>query len=198
MTKADENEIEGEVQDVERDPITVTITDIELESLRREVDEYKEKYVRQLAEIENTRKRLMKERDDMIKHASRNVIAEFLGPIDQMESALVFASGMSEEVKHWAVGFDMILNHFKEVLSHHGVHPMEAEGKIYDPHFHHVSETVETDEHPPGTIIRQTQKGYLCGDQVIRPANVIIAKEKKLEKSRPETDEEESKETNHE
>lgn len=183
MTKTNDEEMEGE-ETLERDPVTVNITDIELENLRREAADYKSKYFRQLAELENTRKRLMKERDDLSRHASRNVIAEFLTPIDQMENALKFAKDMSDEVKHWALGFEMILNHFKEVLTTYGVKPMETEGKHFDPHLHHVTETVETDEYPPGTIVKETLKGYTCGDQVIRPAHVTIAKEKKLEESR--------------
>jgi len=189
MTKAKEEDSE-----IERDPVTVSVTDVELESLRREADEYKEKYFRQLAELENTRKRLMKERDELNRHAVRNVIAEFLTPIDQMENALKFASDMSDEVKHWAVGFEMILNHFKDALNSYGVAPMDTEGKAFDPHLHHVTETVETDDYPPGTIIKVTQKGYLCGDQVIRPANVTIAKAKNLQESRPEKDEEDIEE----
>jgi len=78
-------------EEVEREPVTVSITDVELEAIRLEADEFKQKYFRQLAELENTRKRLMRERDDKSRHAVRNVIAEFLGPIDQMETALKFA-----------------------------------------------------------------------------------------------------------
>jgi len=190
----EENESELKEEELNREPVTVSITDIELEMLRREAEEYKEKYTRQLAELENTRKRLMKERDDSSRHAVRHMIAEFLAPIDQMETALKFASDMSDEVKHWAVGFEMILNHFKDVLADNGVKPMDAEGQHYDPHLHHVTETVENDDIPPGTIVKVTQRGYMCGDRVIRPAQVIVAKEKNLEESRPEEDDEEIKE----
>jgi len=192
MTEENEGELKDE--ELDREPVTVSITDIELETLRREAEEYKQKYTRQLAELENTRKRLMKERDDSSRHAVRHVIAEFLGPIDQMENALKFASGMSDEVKHWAIGFEMILNHFKDVLADNGVKPMDAEGQHYDPHMHHVTETTESDEFPPGTIVKVTQKGYVCGDRVIRPAHVVVAKAANLEESRPEEDDEEIKE----
>lgn len=141
-----------------------------------EVAEYKDKYLRVLAESENARKRLNKERDEWIKHASRGIIVEFLTPIDQLEGALKFAKNMSDEVKHWAIGFEMILNHFKEVLNSHGIHPMECAGKIFDPHLHHVTEMVETEEHPPGTIIKVLRPGYLSGDVVVRAADVVVAK----------------------
>ncbi|NGX57998.1 MAG: Protein GrpE [Chlamydiae bacterium] len=191
MTKTNEEELEDD-KELEREPVTVNITDIELESIRREAADYKNKYLRQLAELENTRKRLMKERDDLSQHASRNVIAEFLTPIDQMENALKFAKDMSDEVKHWALGFEMILSHFKDVLTNYGITPMKTEGQLFDPHHHHVTETVETDEYPPGTIIKEILRGYVRGDQVVRPAHVTIAKTKNFEESRPENQDEEN------
>ncbi|MCB1149243.1 MAG: nucleotide exchange factor GrpE [Chlamydiia bacterium] len=172
-----ESDTEHTEEQVEREPIPVQITDLELESLRREALEFKDKYLRLLAEQENTRKRLMKERDDFSRHSARQILAEFLTPVDQMEAALKFAAEMSEEVKHWALGFEMILGQFKDVLTQHGVREMECLGKTYDPHFHHVTETVATSEHPPGTIINVTLKGYMMGDKTLRPANVTVAKE---------------------
>ncbi len=179
----------------EREPMTVTVTDLELENLRREASEFKNKYLRLLAEQENTRKRLMKERDELSRHSAKNVIAEFLAPIDQMENALKHAKNMSEEIKHWAVGFNMILGQFKNILDSNGVRPMDCVGKPFDPHFHHVTETIDSDEHPPGTIVEETLKGYMCGDQTLRPAHVIVAQDKKvnnLKESRPDEDQDET------
>ncbi len=179
----------------EREPMTVTVTDLELENLRREASEFKNKYLRLLAEQENTRKRLMKERDELSRHSAKNVIAEFLAPIDQMENALKHAKNMSEEIKHWAVGFDMILGQFKNILDSNGVKPMDCVGKLFDPHFHHVTETIDSDEHPPGTIVEETLKGYMCGDQTLRPAHVIVVRDKKennLKESRPDEDQDET------
>lgn len=176
-----------EKKEEEREPVPVTITDLELEHLRKDAAEYKNKYLRLLAEQENVRKRLMKERDELSRHSAKNVIADFLTPIDQMENALKHAKNMSDEVKHWALGFDMILNHFKDVLDSNDVKPMECVGKPFDPHFHHVTETVESDEHPPGTIVEETLKGYLFEGKTLRPAHVIVVKEKN-ENNLKETD----------
>src|ERR1700733_5839643 len=87
--------------------------DAELEKLRKEAAEYKDKYQRALAESENARKRLQKERQELVQYALQNVLAEFLGPIDHLESALQYADQAPPDVKHWAQGFQMIANQFK-------------------------------------------------------------------------------------
>lgn len=160
----------------QRKPISVTITDIELEKLKKEATDAKDKYLRLLAEQENTRKRLQKEREQLIQYALQNVITEFLSPIDHLENALMFTEQMSDEVKHWGHGFRMILGQFKDLLNQNGVHPIVSVGKPFDPHFHEAIETVETDEYPPGTVVEESIKGYKMGDRTIRPARVKVSK----------------------
>lgn len=159
-----------------RAPKSVTITDIELEQIKKELSEYKDKYLRTLAESENARKRLQKEKQEMIQYALQNVIVDFLNPIDHMENALKFTQQMSDEVKHWAIGFQMILSQFKDVLSANGVAPFTAEGKPFDPHRHEAVETVTTTDFTPGTVVEESLKGYTMGDKTIRPARVKVAK----------------------
>lgn len=154
----------------------VTISAEELENLKKEVNEYKDKYLRLLADIENMRKRMQKERQEMTQYAIENVISEFLAPLDNLENALKFAQQMSDEVKNWASGFQMILSQFKDVLTNQGVTPVATEGKTFDPHAHEAVEIVETADKPPGTIIEEYVRGYKMGDRTIRPARVKVAK----------------------
>jgi molecular chaperone GrpE len=159
-----------------RKPLSVTITDIELENLKKEISEYKDKYLRLLAENENTRKRMQKERQELIQYALQNVIADFLNPIDHMENALNFTQQMSEEIKHWAFGFQMILNQFKEVLTNNGVVPFSSKGTPFDPHMHEAIEMIETVDHPAGSVVEESLRGYKMAEKVIRPARVKVAK----------------------
>lgn len=160
----------------ERKPNTITLTDIELEQLKKEASESKDKYLRVLADQENLRKRLIKEREQQVQFSTMNTLADFLDPIDHLENALKFASQTSEEVKLWAHGFEMILNQFKEVLAQNNVVPISALGKHLDPHFHEAVESVETDEYAPGTIIEECSKGYKIGERTVRPSRVKVAK----------------------
>ena len=167
---------EEETQE-EREPVSVTITDVELETLKKEASEFKNKYLHLLADAENARKRLQKERQELIQYALENLIIDFLHPIDHMENALKFIDQASDEVKHWAVGFKMILNQFKDVLMSNGVTPIEAGGAKFDPHVHEAVEMVVTEEHPPGVVVEETIRGYRMGDKTIRPARVKVSKE---------------------
>lgn len=159
-----------------RQPKPITITDIEFEKLQNDASESKDKYLRLLAESENARKRLYKERQELTQFSIQNVITDFLNPIDHMENALKFTQQMSDEVKHWALGFQMILGQFKEVLSSNGVQAFVSEGKPFDPHYHEAVEMVETDEYPPGIVIEESIRGYKMGDRVIRPSRVKVSK----------------------
>lgn len=152
---------------------------IEVIKLEQELKAEKDKYFRLLAEMENTRKRMQKEKQDMTRFAQENVIVEFLGPLDNFENALGFAEQGSEEVQNWAKGFEMILSQFKDVLGSHNVQSIQAENKQFDPHLHEVIEIEETDAYEEGTVLKEFVKGYKCGDRIIRPARVKIAKPQK-------------------
>lgn len=140
-----------------------------------ELKEYKEKYLRLLAEIDNTRKRMQKEKQEMTRFAVNNVIAEILGPIDSLENALQFTHALSEEMRNWAQGFLMILGQFKDVLANHGVTAFHSEGMLFNPQMHHAIETEASTEKPEGTILKEYIKGYRSGDHIIRPASVKVA-----------------------
>lgn len=157
-------------------PSVVSISKEEYNALRQDASEYKEKYLRSLADMENARKRLMKERDENAQQAVAEVICDFLAPMDHMEHALEFAQQMSPEVQTWATGFQMILMQFKEILSANGVTPVTAMGQHFDPHFHEAIETIETSESTPGTIIEECRRGYRMGKRTIRPSRVKVAK----------------------
>lgn len=155
----------------------------ELEKVKAELAEMKDKYLRILAEGENTRKRMLKEKQEMTRFAVENVIAEILSPIDNLDNALKFANQMSEETKNWALGFQMILSQFKDVLNEHGVVAFHSEGNFFDPHMHEAVEVKETADHPEGMILKEFLKGYKCGDRTVRPARVLVAKALKKEEA---------------
>lgn len=148
----------------------------ELTQLQQSLKECEEKYVRMLAESENTRKRMQKERQEVMQYAVENVLTEFLHPIDSLEKALQFAEAMSEEVRSWAIGFEMLLNQFKQILLQHGVQEYHSVGKPFDPHLHEAVEMVDSTEYAPGIIVEEFVRGYKIGDRPIRVARVNVAK----------------------
>jgi molecular chaperone GrpE len=149
-----------------------TALQLEVEQLR----EYRDKYLRLLAENENARKRLQREKQDSLRHAIADVIAEFLPPLDHLENALKFAGQSAPEVQNWAKGFAMIVGQFKEALANHGVFSFDSEKKPFETHQHEAVEMVETQSYPPGTVIEELTRGYKIGERTLRPARVKVSK----------------------
>jgi molecular chaperone GrpE len=148
-----------------------------LTQVEKELKEYKEKYVRLLAESENTRKRLHKEKTETLKFAIENTICDFIPALDNFENALNHSKNSTEEVKNWATGFNMILSQFRDILHNHNIVAFHSEGNTFDPHFHEALEIVETSDHPDGMILEEYAKGYKSNQRTIRPARVKVAKE---------------------
>ncbi|MCK4934769.1 MAG: nucleotide exchange factor GrpE [Simkaniaceae bacterium] len=162
------------------------LLDIKSLQLEQEMRDHKEKYMRLLADTENTRKRMQKEKQDMTRFAVENIISEFLAPLDNLENALGFANHTSEETKNWAMGFQMILTQFKDILTHHNVSTFESKGHNFDPHLHEAIEMEETDTHEEGIILQEFIRGYKCGERILRPARVKVAKVPKKDKPQGE------------
>lgn len=155
-----------------------------IQRLEEELKESKDKYLRLLAEMENSRKRMQKEKQEMNRFAVENVLSDILGPLDNLENALGFTKQMSDETRNWATGFQMILSQFKDVLQQNGVSSFTSEGQAFDPHKHEAVETEITERVPEGTVVKEFVRGYKCGDRTLRPARVKVAKAPQKEENK--------------
>lgn len=149
---------------------------LEHQKLQEELELHKAKYLRSLAELENTRKRMQKERQEMTKFAVDTVITDFLEPLDSLEKALSYTEQMSPETRNWAMGFQMILTQLSDILTQHGVLPFESIGHQFDPHLHEAVAVEETEAVQEGRILEQFARGYKSADRILRPARVKVAK----------------------
>ena len=178
------NNEKEDVSEEETNPeIMVEIEQSKIDAIVEQVAEYKNKYLHLLADAENARKRLHKERAEISQYALSSLLLDFLDPIDHMKNALKFTENASDEVRNWALGFEMILNQFNDVLAQNGVAPIEAIGKEFDPHLHDAVEMVETEETAPGTVVAESLKGYTLRGKTLRPSKVKVAKEIKKDNS---------------
>ena len=155
----------------------------EMEALRKEAKEYKDKYLRSLADLENARKRLAKEKQEIMRYAIEQVVCDLLHPLDNLENALRFSDQGSDEVRNWAAGFQMILSQFKDALTTHGISTFPSEGAPFDPHHHEAVEIMETAHVPEGIVVEEFMKGYRLGEKTIRPARVKVSKSPAGEKA---------------
>jgi len=177
---------EEETQDVSKEPIeeeSVSIGKDSLKECEEQLQEYKNKYLRALAEVENIRKRLSKEKVESQSFAVQNVILDLLLPIDHFEQALQHGENASPEIANWTKGFQMIFQQLRQVLADHGVSHFDSQGEQFDPHMHEAVETEERSDIAEGTILFEFQKGYRLGGRTIRAAKVRVAVPPKQEET---------------
>ena len=146
-----------------------------LQAKEKESKENYERYLRQVAEVDNFKKRVNREKEDAIRYANENLIRDILPVIDNLERAVAHAQGGGNG-KPLVDGVEMVLRGLLEVFSKHGVVQVPAVGAVFDPGKHEAMAQIESSEYEPNTIINEHHKGYLFRDRLLRPALVTVAK----------------------
>lgn len=148
-----------------------------LAEAKAEAQKNKEQWMRTAADFDNFRKRSRREIDDARRGGREEMLKEFLPVFDNLERAIQSAQ-RAQEVKPVAEGLNMILRQFVDTLGRVNITKVQTVGKDFDPTVHEAIQQVETDEHPPGTVVAEVQPGYVQGDRLVRPAMVVVAKPK--------------------
>jgi molecular chaperone GrpE len=158
---------------------TVILTQAEYLGLLEEVKKGKDswdKMLRNQADLENARKRIEREKQDFVKFANEGLVLDLLNVLDDLERTVNLAESTKQDLPAFLKGVEMILAHLYEMLKEHGVKPLEAEGKIFDPNYHEALMQIENKEVPEHTIMEVLQKGYLIHERVLRTAKVKVSK----------------------
>jgi len=150
----------------------------EVESLKKEAAENRDRFLRASADLENSKKRWAKENADCLKYASEGILLEILPVIDNLERALEHALSGHDNTKSLAEGVKLTLAQLHKVLEKSGVKEIKALGEPFDPALHHAIMHEESAEAPAGVVLKEFQKGYLLKDKLLRPALVSVTKEK--------------------
>lgn len=144
-----------------------------IEKLKAEKQEVYDHLLRKQAELENFRKRVQREKDDLVQHAAADLIRALLPTLDGLERALKHRDASVPEPFYQ--GMELIHRELRETLTRAGLSAVEAEGKVFDPHVHQAVETVESEEHDDHQIIEEFQRGYKLRQRLLRPAIVKVA-----------------------
>lgn len=154
----------------------VEIKGNELESLRKELADQKDRYLRLFAEFDNFKKRSIREKIDLIKSASQEVVTELLVVLDDFERAMKLA----EEQKNESIfpeGMRLVYAKLVSILQAKGLTPMESTGILFNPQFHEaITEFPSPNAETIGKVYDTVEKGYLLHDKIIRFAKVVVAK----------------------
>jgi molecular chaperone GrpE len=167
------------VSDAKDGGATVVLDKKEYEDLRAAADKSKEHWdrcLRQQADFDNIRKRLERDKQEFQKYAKEDVIVDLLTVLDDLERSVEAAEKHQENAEAFLKGIEMILAHLYDLLKKHGVAPIDAKGKKFDPSVHEALTQTETAEGEDGAVLEEMQKGYRLNDRVIRTAKVRVAK----------------------
>ena len=144
-------------------------------------------YLRQVAELENFKKRVAREKEEAIRYGNEALVKDLLPILDNLERAVEQAE-LGGNGKPLLAGIEMVLKGFLEVLEKHGVTQISAKGEPFNPQKHEAFAQVESTDHEPNTVVEELHKGYFIADRLLRPSLVSVAK-------LPETKEENSEQT---
>ncbi len=135
----------------------------------------KEQWMRTAADFDNYRKRARREVEDSRKSGREDLLKDLLPVFDNLERAIASAQ-RATEVKPVADGLSMVVKQFVDVVSRAGISKVPTSGHPFDPSIHEAIQQVETDDHPPGTVVSEIQAGYMQGERLVRAAMVVVAK----------------------
>jgi molecular chaperone GrpE len=135
-----------------------------------------DRLLRTKADFDNYRKRVAKEKVQLIQSANEDLIAQLLPIIDNFERAVSHASTNEAESKGFIEGVEMILKQLLSCLEGQGLKAMSTVGEKFDPNYHEAIGNEHHDQYPSGTIISEQRKGYMIKDRLLRTPLVVVSK----------------------
>jgi molecular chaperone GrpE len=144
----------------------------QIQKLKAEVEENKDKYLRALAEMENFKKRTLKERSEMLKYQGERILYDLLEVLDNLEWAISHSSADADKLK---AGLELTHKLFVDALGRWEIRGVSAVGKEFDPVQHQAISKIAVDDTKPGTVINEFKKAYFYKDKLLRPGDVVVA-----------------------
>jgi len=178
------NNSKGEAGIKETEKVEITPVD-KMEQLTAELQEMNDKYIRLYAEFDNYRKRVNKDKEELIKYANEGIIYQLLIVIDTLEIALKHSNDKTSS--GLIQGVENTLREFLRTLEKFGLTPIEAVNKPFDPSLHEAISVVEQNDIKENLVVEEFRKGYIFKEKVLRPSLVSVSK-------RPEVKDEEKTE----
>jgi len=146
----------------------------ELARKEKESTDNYDKYLRAVADLDNYKKRAIREKVEIIKYGKEDVIKDILPFVDSLDRALDHAD--SSDVQAFKEGIKLIQEQLLSCLRKHGVEKIDSVGLDFDPNFHEAMMQVESEEHEENKVVNEVQKGYLLNGRLLRPSKVCICK----------------------
>jgi molecular chaperone GrpE len=147
-------------------------TQAEIERLQQALNREHDMHLRTLADFDNYRKRVQRERDSAAQAGKRQLVLALLDVVDDFERALAYANTAPASI---LTGARVIHQRLTDLLQAQGVVPYTSAGQPFDPALHEAVDVINTDQATPGVVLNELSHGYRWGDEVLRPARVRVA-----------------------
>jgi molecular chaperone GrpE len=147
------------------------------DQILRERDDYRDRLLRSIAEFDNYRKRIERERRELAEFVSFDILNDLLPLVDDLERALAAAPAgeTAPTVASYRAGIELIYKQLAELLRKRNVTAIEAKGADFDPHVHQAVASEPSDTHRDNEVIEELRRGYRLGERLLRPAMVKVA-----------------------
>ncbi|MBB3228812.1 molecular chaperone GrpE [Luteibacter sp. Sphag1AF] len=139
-----------------------------------ELAQMRESVLREHAEIENQRRRLQRDLDQARRFANEKLLGELLPVYDALYSGLAVENSDLEKMRH---GIELTLQSLDKVADNHGLKVINPIHEAFNPEHHQAIQAIDSNEHPPGTVVSVLQKGFVLNDRLLRPALVVVARD---------------------
>ena len=147
---------------------------LEIEELKKEIENYKDKNVRLLAEFDNFKKRSVNERKKLTKYAGESFIKCLIPIIDDLSRTI----DSTDEESPLLDGIKLVKSKMEKLLEDYGVKSFESVGNSFDPELHEALMSEESENEKEGIVLREFEKGYKYHDKILRHSKVVVSKAK--------------------
>ncbi|MHB8231765.1 MAG: nucleotide exchange factor GrpE [bacterium] len=154
-----------------------------LKNIKKEYEDLNSNYLKSLADLENFRKRMNREKEESLKYSNEKLLRDLLPVLDFMDLAIGHSAYYLEQdgsgnLKSFVDGIKLAYGEFIKILKNYGAEVIETSGKNFDANFHEAVEMVEDSDQPDGKILQEKRKGYIYKERLLRPSMVSISKPK--------------------
>lgn len=147
----------------------------QLAAAKKEAGENYDRYLRLAADMENLRRRMVREKDELRQFASSKVLEDLLPVLDNLGLGLNAAKAPNADLKGLVGGLTMVLDQMRSTLGNHGLKEINPQGEAFDPNFHESVASQPSDTVAEGSVSQVVRVGYSLNGRLLRPASVIVS-----------------------
>ena len=170
-----DEKVEIATEETEESQIAEPEAAAEAEDMEAQLADYKDRYVRAHAEMDNLRKRFDRERQEIVEYSKDSLLRDFLRVYDAIEKSIQMAHEHHPDDESFAEGLKMTEKILLDILKQNHVTPIETKDVAFDPNFHEALMQINREDMESNMVVDELEKGFMMHDRVLRPAKVTVS-----------------------